>query len=160
MDRIHGHFRLWLVVWFVIAMATQVGQAVSEQPAAQQDAVTLTLTADDNGRTISGRVGDQVAIQLKENPTTGYVWTVAPSLRHVTLVATRFTPAESGLLGAGGTRVFAFRLDTPGEVLIRTAVEAELGGRGTFGRALQRLNQDQRRGRAIASDRTRPARSI
>ncbi len=119
MDRTHGHLGLWLLVWFALAMATQGGQALSEQPIAQQDAVILTLTADDNGRTISGRAGDRIAIRLNENPTTGYVWTVEPFLRHVTQVATEFTPAENGLPGAGGTKAFAFRLDTPEEAMIR-----------------------------------------
>ena len=126
----HGRLRLWLAVWFVIAMATQVGQARSEQPGGLPDAPFPTLTADDNGRTISGRVGDQIAIQLKENPTTGYVWTVEPSLRHVTQVATLFTPAENGLPGAGGTRVFVFRLDTPGEALIRLQLKRNWTGGG------------------------------
>ena len=130
MDRTQGHLGLWLLVWFALAMATQGGQALSEQPIAQQDAVILTLTADDNGRTISGRAGDRIAIRLNENPTTGYVWTVEPFLRHVTQVATEFTPAENGLPGAGGTRVFVFRLNTPGEAMIRLQLKRNWEGGG------------------------------
>lgn len=131
MDRTHRYLRLWLVVWFALALATQGGQALSEQPGGRPDAIVRTLTAEDNGATIPGRVGDQIAIQLEENPTTGYVWTIAPSLRHVTPVATRFTPAESGLLGAGGTRTFVLRLDTPGEALIRLLLKRNWEGGGS-----------------------------
>ena len=37
---------------------------------------SITLTEQDKGKTITVHQGDQVIISLKENPTTGYRWTI------------------------------------------------------------------------------------
>lgn len=117
------HLHLSLLVLFAIGTCIPLGQALSEQPLGKQDVAVLTLTVEDNGKHITGRVGDQIAIELSENPTTGFVWRVDPLDGHVTQVATEFTPAGGGLLGAGGKRVFVFRLEKAGEATISMALK-------------------------------------
>ena len=38
---------------------------------------TILLTEADSGRSIAARVGDEIVVELPENPTTGYRWEVA-----------------------------------------------------------------------------------
>lgn len=117
------HLRVSLVAWFVIGTSVPLGGALSEQPLGNQDLPMLTLTADDNGKNLTRRVGDQIAVELRENPTTGFVWRVDPSDEHITQIATEFTPAGGALLGAGGTRIFVFRLEKAGEATISLALK-------------------------------------
>ena len=120
--------RLSLIVWFVIGMSVPLRHALGEQPLGKQDVAMLTLTADDNGRTITGRVDERIAVQLKENPTTGFVWRADPSDGHVAQVATEFMAPSGGFLGTFGTRLFVFRLEKPGEATIRLQLKRNWEG--------------------------------
>jgi predicted secreted protein len=92
----------------------------------------LTLTAADNGETVAGRVGDEIAVELSENPTTGFAWMVDPSdQEHFTLVATEFVPARGDLLGASGQRRFVFRLERAGETRLSLSLKRNWQGNST-----------------------------
>ncbi len=64
--------------------------------------------------------GQRVLIQLPENPTTGYQWSIEAFDPQV-LAATGadFTASSGGLLGAGGQRTFVFTALAPGRTAVR-----------------------------------------
>jgi len=66
----------------------------------------------DNGRSIPVALGELVALQLPENPTTGYRWAVETA-GSLTLVADSFA-AGNARPGVGGVRRFEWRVTTPG----------------------------------------------
>jgi inhibitor of cysteine peptidase len=71
----------------------------------------LTITDKNDGQAIKISVGQPFEVRLPSNPTTGYQWT-AGALHTGPLTETHaptFQPSTSGLLGAGGTQVFAYR---------------------------------------------------
>ena len=53
-------------------------------------------------------VGKQFIIALESNPTTGYEWEADFDESLLKLAQTDFTPAKSGLTGAGGEQTFTF----------------------------------------------------
>jgi inhibitor of cysteine peptidase len=75
----------------------------------------VMLTATDNGKTVPVHTGDQVTIQLAENPSTGYLWAIDKTDNAVlSLQDSDYTPTPGGALGSGGTRVFTFVAKKPG----------------------------------------------
>ncbi len=84
-------------------------------------------TEADNGSKVQAAVGDEFAIRLAENPSTGYTWTLAqPS--GLKLVRDEFeqpdaSPVPGGpspaLVGAPGTRVFEFEVTGTGTQLVQ-----------------------------------------
>ena len=74
----------------------------------------ILLTAAQSGCRIEARVGDELVLQLAENPTTGYRWQPDSGLQ----TAARddhFEPA-AGATGAGGVRTLRFFLSSPGNL--------------------------------------------
>ena len=59
-------------------------------------------------------VGDEFAIELAGNPTTGYAWQVHADSQHLELLGQVFEPGGEGV-GAGGQEVFRFRVLAAGE---------------------------------------------
>jgi inhibitor of cysteine peptidase len=69
----------------------------------------VSLTGDDNGRSLALREGDVVAIQLAENPTTGFRWDVDHVDEGVELIDDTYSPGAAPQFGSGGLREFRFR---------------------------------------------------
>lgn len=73
------------------------------------------LVADEamNGERITLRQGDELTVELPENPSTGYRWEADDDASTSILEATGSTfmraDATSGAVGVGGTRRFTFR---------------------------------------------------
>lgn len=64
-------------------------------------------------------VGDTLHIELKDNPTTGYVWALDPlSTDALELLASEYLAAEPGSVGGGGRRVFQLLAKRPGEMTV------------------------------------------
>ena len=63
------------------------------------------LTAARSGTRHALAVGDEIAVELDENPTTGYRWQVAVDTDALRVVDDGFTPA-SAAAGASGVRRF------------------------------------------------------
>jgi inhibitor of cysteine peptidase len=78
----------------------------------------LDLTEEDNGREVSVRLGDEVRVSLKENPTTGYLWALASMLEGVLKLEESLFSAQSIGVGGGGTRRFLFRAIVPGRITL------------------------------------------
>lgn len=72
----------------------------------------MIINEQDAGRTVAIAPGEVVTVQLSEQPTTGYRWSVE-SAGDLELVDDHFTPAGQRL-GAGGVREFSFRAPAPG----------------------------------------------
>lgn len=78
------------------------------------------LTSADNNKTLDVGIGDAVTIELKGNPTTGYVWTRVGmeklqdlTDRDVSVIRT-FKAPGGGMLGAGGAYHFTICARTAG----------------------------------------------
>ncbi len=69
---------------------------------------STALTNSDNGKTIQAHVGDEIAIALDANPTTGYGWSVEKiDGTLLTLKQSQFSAASSAI-GSGGTQTLTF----------------------------------------------------
>lgn len=87
----------------------------------------------DNGKTLTLSVGDLFSIELEENPTTGYLWTIYEIDEAVVRsLGSRFLSSHSGLpskVGAGGIVILDFLANLPGTTSIR--LKRERKGRST-----------------------------
>jgi predicted secreted protein len=69
-------------------------------------AAVVPLGERSNGTTVRVRVGDVLVIRLSANASTGYAWTFTSTGGPVApVVSSRYVPAKSRLVGAGGTFV-------------------------------------------------------
>lgn len=72
----------------------------------------------DSAQPIRVQVGEDFAVALAGNPTTGYVWQqTGTGTECLELVAQKFEPGRQAV-GAGGLEVFHFRALQPGETWI------------------------------------------
>jgi inhibitor of cysteine peptidase len=76
--------------------------------------------ARDNGKTVSVPIGQRFRIELEENPTTGYKWTV-PEFDQTCLALEmdEYTPAKTSGIGGGGIRQFVFAIKSACRVTLR-----------------------------------------
>ncbi len=80
---------------------------------------THTLTQADDGTTVTVQKGDEIIIQLPENPTTGYQWEANPfDESRVRLVRSVFAPAGHAAPGAGGIHTFTMIAQDTGIISI------------------------------------------
>ena len=79
----------------------------------------LIFSENDSGKTFSVSPGTRILIHLKENPSTGYRWSMhEPGEPSLELESTEFLPGADGGMGAGGTRQWTFIASRPGQVTI------------------------------------------
>jgi inhibitor of cysteine peptidase len=80
-----------------------------------------SLTEEDAGRSVTVTAGDEIAITLAENPTTGYRWTIDSITSELTLMSSEFATPPDGRAGAGGRRTILLHAVRPGagEVQLR-----------------------------------------
>ena len=71
----------------------------------------IKLTQNNNGQSFDIRQDDIITIALRENPTTGYRWTV-DRLNEIAFIlqSSDFLLPEDPKFGEGGTRIFVFRV--------------------------------------------------
>jgi inhibitor of cysteine peptidase len=80
----------------------------------------LILTRPDNSRTAEIKVGQQIAVRLPENPTTGFGWAVDETSRQLlTLDRTEYTGPTETYVGVKGLRSFTFTAKQAGEVTLK-----------------------------------------
>jgi inhibitor of cysteine peptidase len=73
------------------------------------------LAEADSGTTLRAAPGEEVLVELAENPTTGYVWHhVDPDGSGLVLVSSDFDPPNAAAVGAGGVRRLRFRVSGAG----------------------------------------------
>lgn len=88
----------------------------------------MTLNEQDSGRTVDMERGKVVIVRLKENPTTGYRWTVETASG---LEQTGDHFEAGGAIGAAGTREFQFRPTKVGSYELRIKNRREWEGEGS-----------------------------
>jgi len=80
----------------------------------------IKLTKNDNGKTFEAQAEDSVVIELPENPTTGYVWTLdvkeGQGVAHVS--DSRYAAASESGIGGGGIRTFIVKIQSAGNATI------------------------------------------
>lgn len=108
---------IWIVAvcWLGVSSAacpTSIPNAVTgEKPVAD-----TVLTNQDNGKSIDTLVGSCLTVQLKESPTTGYVWVNKTTGDVLLLQNSDFSPASStGVLGGSGMRMLRFTVSKAGK---------------------------------------------
>jgi inhibitor of cysteine peptidase len=80
---------------------------------------SLAMTEEDSGRDVSVALGDELRVSLKENPTTGYGWSVLPMRPAVLeLEDSAFTLGRDAGVGGGGRRTFRFRAAAVGRAVL------------------------------------------
>ncbi|MDD1694561.1 MAG: protease inhibitor I42 family protein [Methanoregula sp.] len=74
---------------------------------AQEGKKMVTFTEKDNGTTASIAAGTRFAVQLRENPTTGYSWNASTSAG-LTILSSDYVVDKhaEGMTGVGGTRTW------------------------------------------------------
>jgi inhibitor of cysteine peptidase len=91
----------------------------------------ITVQIADSGRTISVALGDEVAIELPETPTTGYRWS-DPVVEGtaVKIISNQFIPPSTHAAGAAGRRSVLLRVTAPGRASLSTMLARAWQGSG------------------------------
>ena len=104
--------------WIVVVGA--LGCATAGQP---PPASARRITVSEPGGSVTLSVGEELALQLEANVTTGYAWELASPVPDVLATTDPGTyHASSGSeprVGAGGTTSFLFRATRPGKGLLQ-----------------------------------------
>lgn len=80
----------------------------------------LILTQAHTGQSFSVHPGEVIAIQLKENPTTGYRWAIDISDNAIlALQSSDYAVLPGTGIGGGGTRTLTFKAERPGAVRLQ-----------------------------------------
>jgi inhibitor of cysteine peptidase len=84
------------------------------------DKVQKSLVFRDSAKSIEIITGQEFAIELDANTTTGYQWQLAKPLnkRIIELLSTEYRVSETGLVGAGGKEIWKFRAANQGKTMI------------------------------------------
>ncbi len=104
-----------------------------------------TFDEKDNGALVEVRRGAKIAVELNENPTTGYRWTVS-NIDEAFLVPAGddFVPPDQKSPGAGGRRRFFFRAKGAGSTKLtlinKRAWQRDDQAVGTFKLAIRILS--------------------
>jgi len=98
----------------------KAAKAGKKAPALKAD---VTVGPDSNGKQVSLRVGQVLAVKLPGNPTTGFAWKLA-ELEGGALVALgdpafERSPAKAKAVGVGGTTTARFRAVEEGTCVVR-----------------------------------------
>jgi inhibitor of cysteine peptidase len=89
-------------------------------PVGLKQAMVVTLTREDNDKTIEVHAGDSIVVRLPENPTTGFAWAIDRADDEVLrLQSSEYSPAAGVGVGGGGQRNLTFKAIRPGTVTLR-----------------------------------------
>jgi inhibitor of cysteine peptidase len=107
-----------LVVAAVLATLLSVGVSlvISSPKEAKMSSV---LTAADNGRTVELPVGDEVALRLPENATTGYRWAIDSADANLVDIKEGQYVSTSEKMGGGGEAQWLIKAKAPGATSIK-----------------------------------------
>ena len=78
-------------------------------PACDQMIMAVMLTEANNGTSVEARQGDEIVVQLRENPTTGFRWHVERVNGILEQETDAYRPDREMRFGSGGVREFRFR---------------------------------------------------
>jgi predicted secreted protein len=107
-----------VVALVAVILIGRSGPLSVEPVRAQAANCALTPSFED---TLTTTVGEQIAIGLESNQTTGYSWQLAqpPDASVATLVGSQYFPSGSGLPGAGGMDCWTFQATGTGQTTMQ-----------------------------------------
>lgn len=114
MMRLKNALPLLPAIFFLLlpAIAPSLATPLASPPA-------LTLTNQDNGKTIAVTSGKTLQITLPENPTTGFTWAILNQpAKHLQLLESTYQADQPQRMGSGGQRQFTFLAKQPGQFLL------------------------------------------
>ncbi len=77
----------------------------------------VTLTQEDKGRSIAVAVGQTIAINLRENPSTGFRWAMEQGNDKILEpLAATYVQEPGSTVGQGGVRIWEFKAAKEGSV--------------------------------------------
>lgn len=106
-------FKAALTILFITSLLTGCAPAANQPtapatpPVTQPTAPTGPLEFSNAAQRITVPAGVTFTINVNANPTTGYTWEVGFDQSLLKLVR-RFTPSNTGMMGAGGVESFEF----------------------------------------------------
>lgn len=102
------------IVAFIFALTAFLPQTAASAPASH-----TVLTAKDAAKPVKASVRQTFTVRLAANPSTGYLWQIAPETAQnedVSVYEELFEHSKSRRLGAGGTAVFSVRVKKAGKI--------------------------------------------
>ncbi len=97
-----------------------------------------TLGPADDGRAVDARPGTMIVIELPENPTTGFRWSLRSRVEPVLLLKSdAFVPPAEVRPGAGGARRFEFAASAAGSAGVVLWNWREWEGEGSVAKRYQ-----------------------
>ena len=120
---VRRRFGVALAATAVVAGAVVTGcSSGSDGSTTTTTEATVTTSADDGGEVVTEPgpvtvgVGEQVTLELRSNPTTGYSWelTAAPDTSVVRVVSDEYVPPAEQIPGAGGSQRIVVEGVSPG----------------------------------------------
>ena len=107
--------------WLVAAvLATLLSVGVSLVISSPKEVkMSSVLTAADNGRTVELPVGDEVALHLPENATTGYRWAIDSADANLVDIKEGQYVSTSEKMGGGGEAQWLIKAKAPGAASIK-----------------------------------------
>jgi predicted secreted protein len=107
----------WLVA---VVLATLLSVGVSLVISSPKEVkMSSVLTAADNGRTVELPVGDEVALRLPENATTGYRWAIDSADANLVDIKEGQYVLTSEKMGGGGEAQWLIKAKAPGATSIK-----------------------------------------
>lgn len=79
----------------------------------------------ENGEVVEVKSGEDFAITLKANPTTGYQWEADFDSNFIQLIDREYIPSSPGLVGSGGQEIFDFLILKTGKTDITFSYQRE-----------------------------------
>lgn len=80
---------------------------------------TIVNVSSSNNELVPLQVGEKAGIQIAENPSTGYVWTLAKTPVGLQLIGQDVLQGQGDTVGAGADAVFYFLATAPGNTSIQ-----------------------------------------
>jgi inhibitor of cysteine peptidase len=107
--------------WLVAAvLATLLSVGVSLVISSPKEVkMSTVLTTADNGRTVELPVGDEVALRLPENATTGYRWAIDSADANLVDIKEGPYVSTSEKMGGGGEAQWLIKAKAPGTTSIK-----------------------------------------
>jgi inhibitor of cysteine peptidase len=114
-----------------VTFATNEPSAIHRYVASQKSLPVnqLTLTQEQNGQTVKTRSGNTFIIQLPENPTTGYRWSLLLADSSIVELVSDEVFHGSSTIGSGGQRRLTFRAKNIGSTQLKLSLFRPWEGR-------------------------------
>lgn len=93
----------------VLTIATMSVAAYAQGGSQKEMSVDETV-ADSLCNAQKYQSNDKFIINLEENPTTGYLWSVAKAI-NVKLLSEKYNPSQPQMAGSGGTKICTFAVE-------------------------------------------------